>query len=204
MEKFFLKFIGAFYAVFAPTVAQIKKVVFEYETTFDYPQTVQQVNADAVEIAKELLTQREGFSLVVYPDPIKGDAAPTVGIGHLVRPQDGLKMGDRITPDKVDQFFQADIQTALNTAVRDVTVLDMYTPKFLAAMISVSFQLGDFRAKGFGNTFERLKARKFTEATNALKQSAWYAQTPKRVNDFIDAIEEYRDEVYNPSNRGNA
>lgn len=188
------RFIQAFVAVFSPTFNAAKTVYFDYGKHFNYPQTVQQVDSEAVQIAKALLKMREGSSLIVYPDPVKGAAFPTVGIGHLVTAQDKLKIGDKISAEKENEFFEIDIQKSLNTSKANAVELDMYSPKFLAALISVNFQLGSFKSK-FPNSYQRLKSKKFDETIAALKQSDWFQQTPKRVNDFISAIEEYRDTI---------
>jgi GH24 family phage-related lysozyme (muramidase) len=49
---------------------------------------------------------REGVVLQVYPDQKKID---TVGIGHMVRMTDGLKLGDLVTADYVLQTFKDDM-----------------------------------------------------------------------------------------------
>lgn len=50
---------------------------------------------------------RENYRLDVYLD-VKGN--PTVGIGHLVTSSDNLAVGDVITPEQCQAFFDADYQ----------------------------------------------------------------------------------------------
>jgi len=192
LEKFSRRLIQAYVAVFTPMIAApklaIQKVYYNYGVKFG-PETEQDVIDRAVSMARDLLKLREGYKLSVYKDSRGFD---TVGIGHLVTSGDNLKFGDTISAERAENFFNSDIQKATETAVRDVKELNMFTDDFLGAWISVSFQLGDFRGKGFANTFNRLKDRRFNEAIAALKQSAWYSQTPTRVNDLIAAIQRYQ------------
>lgn len=150
----------------------------------------------ALEKAKARLVVREGRRNVVYLD---SRGKPTVGIGHLVRPSDNLKVGDYITDAQVDEFFENDIQFALRAAQKQCIELGIHGIDFLAALISVNFQLGpkwnlptSAGGKGFIKTFLLIKQKKFDDAISNLRKSAWYAQTPKRVNDFIEVLEELK------------
>jgi lysozyme len=207
LSKILSRLIEAYVAVFAPTVNAVKFKVYDWGVTFDRPKTQGAIEADAIEIARAKLIEREGYSLTVYTDPL-GDKAwcnanigkpfsfvkdrckPTVGIGHLVTVADNLTLGQKITEQRAEEFFMRDIQTALNTSRAHALELEMFTEEFLAALISVNFQLGNFKTK-FPNSFTRLKEKRFAETIAALRQSDWYKQTPKRVNDFIAAIESY-------------
>lgn len=146
----------------------------------------------ATEQAKKKLIVREGLRRKVYKD---SRGFPTVGIGHLVTPSDNLKLGDVITNEQINEFFERDIQYALKAAQIQANELEIHGVDFLAALISVNFQLGPKwhlpkvnGGKGFVTTYRLLKERKFQEAISNLKKSAWYYQTPTRVQDFIASI----------------
>jgi lysozyme len=207
LSKIFARFVEAYVAVFSPTVNAAKSAAFSWGVTFDRPKAQAAIEADAIEIAKAKLIEREGYSLTVYVDPLADKAwcnanigksfsfvrdrcKPTVGIGHLVLASDNLTLGDKISAEKADEFFMSDIQKSLTTSRNQAIELEMFTEEFLAALINVNFQLGNFKSK-FPNSFNRLKEKRYAETIAALRQSDWFKQTPKRVNDFIAAIEAY-------------
>lgn len=84
----------------------------------------------------DLIRLFEGERLKVYLDPI---GKPTVGVGHLVRPKDKLKVGQRITKAQSEAFLIED----LKVAEEDVDSLGLYlTANQHGALTSFSFNLG--------------------------------------------------------------
>lgn len=140
---------------------------------------------EAMELWKLRAILREGRKNVVYLDSL---GKPTVGIGHLVKPEDRLHVGSRISDIQIDIFFEQDSAKALETSLKHWKAINILTPEFLAALISVNFQLGDFSVK-FKNSYQLLKEHKFDQAIANIRQSLWAKQTPKRTQDFISAIE---------------
>ena len=63
----------------------------------------------ASEEFKQALIEEEGVRYTVYRD-VAG--YPTVGVGHLVRPVDKLRVGDRISEQRVLSFLEDDLKTA--------------------------------------------------------------------------------------------
>src|SRR5690606_16248464 len=63
----------------------------------------------------EAMIEEEGARQTVYRD-VAG--YPTVGIGHLVTPSDGLRVGDRISMDRVLEFLEQDIAIAERAVAR--------------------------------------------------------------------------------------
>jgi lysozyme len=86
-----------------------------------------------------LLRSREGCKLTVYRDT-KGRL--TVGIGHLVLPQDNLVLGQTITQTEVDGLFRRDAGNAMLAAVSLCRRAGITSQAFLPYMASVCFQLG--------------------------------------------------------------
>jgi GH24 family phage-related lysozyme (muramidase) len=140
---------------------------------------------EAKKIWKEHAILREGKKNTVYRDTL---GKPTVGIGHLVKPDDRLHVGDRISDIQVDIYFVQDTEDALKKALKQWKEINKLTPAFLAALISVNFQLGDFTQK-FKNSYRLLVEHKFDQAISNIRASLWAKQTPVRVNDFVSAIE---------------
>jgi hypothetical protein len=59
---------------------------------------------------------------------------------------------------------------------------------FIAALISVNFQLGTGWKNEFFTTYPAIVAGNFSLAIENLRSSKWYRQTPVRVEDFIEAL----------------
>ena len=129
---------------------------------------------------------REGERLTVYLDSLK---KPTVGIGHLIRPRDGLKVGDKITKKQSREFFEADSRIATAAALKQAEEIGIMADWFIAALISVNFQLGVAWTRKFKTTYPAIVAHDYDRAIANLRRSAWYRQTPVRVEDFIVALE---------------
>lgn len=144
------------------------------------------IKSDALNEAKELIKKREGVRDVVYLDSL-GKA--TVGVGHLVLPQDNLKVGDRIPMSRVYSFFNSDIQKAFNSAYSQATELGLENNvEMIATLTSVNFQLGTGWTREFNNTWAKLKRGDAQGAVNNILSSLWHRQTPTRTADLINTI----------------
>lgn len=134
---------------------------------------------------------REGVRKTVYKDTL---GHPTVGIGHLVRPEDNLEVGDVITQERIRFFYEQDVEEALDAALDQAEYLGHNKDiDFIVALVSVNFQLGVGWARKFRNTYASLKEGNYDKAIYNLKRSLWFKQTPVRVEDFIDAIKKLKE-----------
>lgn len=87
---------------------------------------------------KAVMRAEEGAVMRVYRD-ITG--LPTVGVGHLVRPEDGLRVGDTITEQQLLEFLTEDLGHA-EEAVRELVgdlPLDQYE---FDALVDLVFNVG--------------------------------------------------------------
>ena len=141
---------------------------------------------EAKAIWKNHAILREGYRNKVYKDSL---GKPTAGIGHLITPQDKLKVGDIVTDSKIMAWFEKDSETALKLAIRQSKQIGKFNPEFLAALISVNYQLGDF-SKVFKNTYSKLVSGNWQGGITGIQQSLWAKQTPVRVADFKEAIKQ--------------
>lgn len=145
-----------------------------------------------MDIWRKHAIEREGYRRRVYLDSL---GKPSIGIGHLVLPGDHIKLDEQISKERVEELFVRDTQKALAKSVKQMEEIGVKTPEFLAALISVNFQLGDFSVK-FKNSYQLLKEGKYDEVINNLRGSIWMRQTPVRVKDFIKAIEAIKGEKH--------
>lgn len=93
----------------------------------------------ASEALKESLIQEEGVRDVVYRD-IAGH--PTVGVGHLVHAADGLKVGDRVSYDRILDFLEDDLREAERGAARLVGSVPLLQHEF-DALVDLVFNVGE-------------------------------------------------------------
>ena len=115
---------------------------WSYQTNLKTNPNFTRVNAALLatsERMRKALAQEEGMRLTVYRD-VAG--YPTVGIGHLVRPEDGLKVGDRITREQAMAFLAQDLKTAEQAVVDVVGDLKLYQHEF-DALVDLAYNVGE-------------------------------------------------------------
>jgi len=88
---------------------------------------------------KQALVEEEGVQDVVYRD-IAG--LSTVGVGHLVTPADGLRVGDRIGYDRVLSLLDGDLGEAERAVTRLVGDLPLYQHEF-DALVDLVYNVGE-------------------------------------------------------------
>ncbi len=138
--------------------------------------------------AEGILQGREGRRHDVYLD---SKNILTVGIGHKVLASDNLSLGDIISDAQIDSFFSKDSRAAYNAANAQATDLGKTNDAtLLIALLCVNFQLGSGWTSKFYNTWAAIKSGNISDAVNRLYQSAWYQETPDRVNDFVAALQQ--------------
>lgn len=88
---------------------------------------------------KRALIEEEGVRYTVYRD-VAG--YPTVGVGHLVRPEDNLRVGDRISRDRALDFLEEDLRIAERGVRRLVGDLHLFQHEF-DALVDLVFNVGE-------------------------------------------------------------
>jgi GH24 family phage-related lysozyme (muramidase) len=85
------------------------------------------------------MIQEEGARRTVYRD-VAG--YPTVGVGHLITPADGLSVGDRVSRDQVLDFLEHDIAEAQLAVTRLVGDLPLSQNEY-DALVDLAFNVGE-------------------------------------------------------------
>ncbi|WP_338244169.1 lysozyme [Aurantiacibacter hainanensis] len=104
--------------------------------------TKERVHAGMLKVSdtmKEALAEEEGVRLTVYRD-VAG--YPTVGVGHLLTPEDGLSVGDRITYDQAIEFLEQDLKKAEEGVKRLVGDLPIFQHEF-DALVDLVYNVGE-------------------------------------------------------------
>jgi GH24 family phage-related lysozyme (muramidase) len=88
---------------------------------------------------REALVRAEGVRRTVYLDAA---GLPTVGVGHLVSPADGLRVGERISYDRILDLFEGDLRAAEEAVVRLVGELPLLQQEF-DALVDLVYNVGE-------------------------------------------------------------
>ena len=141
----------------APMDQPAAAVDFQLEDQIDA--TKERAHAERLTVSEtmmEALAEEEGVRLTVYRD-VAG--YPTVGVGHLVLPEDNLKVGDRISYEKAIELLEQDLAKAEQGVRNLVGDLPLYQHEF-DALVDLVYNVGE------GNVSER-KSPRLNAAINA-------------------------------------
>lgn len=107
---------------------------------------------------------------------------PTIGFGHLVLKGEDFSTG--LTEAQADALLDKDIAIArAGVASLGVTLpADSRWNDFLVMMV---FQLGLTKTRGFKKFLAALNNGNYARGIIEVKDSAWYRQTPNRVDSLI-------------------
>lgn len=150
------------------------------------PPVQSQIDTQALALARSKIEAAEGYKEIAYLD---SRGILTVGIGHRVTAFDSIRLGEKISAQRVQEFFNADIKKAFDAAKSQAKELGKYTPQMIAALTSVNFQLGTGWRSKFKNTWSDLKNGNVNSAISRLNNSDWKEQTPTRVTEFITTLQ---------------
>lgn len=143
---------------------------------------------------KQALIEEEGVRYTVYRD-VAG--YPTVGVGHLVRPQDGLSVGDTITDEQVLNFLNADLASAEQDVRTLVGDLPLYQYEF-DALLDLVYNVGP------GNVSEsespRLNAAIADRDYDALANELEYRHAGGKVANGLTYRSERRTNMFTEGN----
>jgi len=131
---------------------------------------------------KKQLKEDEGERLKVYKDT---RGFPTVGVGHLVRPADMLQVGDRITPEQCDIFFDYDLARTVVDCKREIEGWADFPDEVQEILANMAYNLGITGLLKFKNTFSFLRSKNYDKAANALVASRWYSQVGNRSKRLV-------------------
>lgn len=113
----------------------------------------------------------------VYKDSL---GFPTIGYGHLLKPGESFPNG--ITEETADKILYDDMVSARNDSYKLGLALPSDWQDFMVLMV---FQLGITKTRQFKKMIAALKKGDYKEAVVQAKSSAWYVQTPNRVDAMI-------------------
>lgn len=135
----------------------------------------------------EFLKSREGFKVTVYLDAL---GKPTAGMGHLLTAEEvkSYPVGMAVPLDVINAWAAADSLKAYPAAMAQAEVLGISNEAFIQVLTSVNFQLGTAWNTLYKKTWAFMQAGLWEKAAVEAANSAWFHQTPSRVQDFQAAL----------------
>ena len=141
-----------------------------------------------IEQLREQLEVDEGCVYEIYNDHL---GYPTFGIGHLVKesdPEQGQSLGTAVSPDRVAEAFESDIQSVL----RDCNVLysdfDDLPEEAQQVIANMMFNLGRPRLSKFAGMKRGVDARDWNQAADEMVDSNWYRQVTNRADRLVERV----------------
>ena len=141
-----------------------------------------------IEQLREQLEVDEGCVYEIYNDHL---GYPTFGIGHLVKesdPEQGQSLGTAVSPDRVAEAFESDIQSVLrdcNILYSDFHNLPEEAQQVIANMM---FNLGRPRLSKFAGMKRGVDARDWNQAADEMVDSNWYRQVTNRADRLVERV----------------
>lgn len=132
-----------------------------------------------IQAADIMLAKFEGVRNDAYRDTA---GVLTVGRGHKVVPEDGIKEGDIISPARIEKLWRQDILIAKNDAkaLANKFKIGKQPAEVKNILIQMAFQLGKTRLGnseiGFTKMFAALKDKDYNKAADEMLDSDWARQ----------------------------
>ena len=133
---------------------------------------------------KERIKRNEGFRSSAYVDIL---GFTTIGYGHLITSKEKKLLTNSFSKYFLLGVFEYDFNKALAGYYNNYKKKNI-KKEVREVLIEMIFQMGEKRQKKF------IKMNKFLEKNNLfmaaleMKNSLWYAQTPKRVDSLIEIL----------------
>ena len=139
---------------------------------------------------KEDIERHEGNVPYVYLDHL---GYKTMGIGHLIRqsePEYLLKVGQGVSKEAIDEYFENDLRIAIDDAQRIFGDLNEHPQGVIRVLVNMSFNLGYPRLNKFVKMKEAVAQKNYLRAADEMKDSKWYTQVGRRGPELFKLMSE--------------
>lgn len=121
---------------------------------------------------------------IIYRDTLGFE---TIGYGHLVRQGEDYTQG--LTVAGADALLRKDFDIAVRSAKSVAESYEMHIPRAAQEVLAqMTFQLGRPKTMQFRKFLTALSQNDYQKAAIELRDSAWYTQTPHRVDQHIAVL----------------
>jgi lysozyme len=138
-----------------------------------------------IEQLREEITNDEGVEYEIYLDHL---GFPTLGIGHLITDTDeeyGSPVGTPVTEDKVNFYFEQDIEVVLSDCRILYDDFDDLPEEAQHIIANMMFNMGRPRLSKFKGMKRGVDNRDWDTAADEMVDSAWYRQVPNRAKRLV-------------------
>tara|TARA_B110000503_G_scaffold64912_1_gene102146 strand:- start:246 stop:671 length:426 start_codon:yes stop_codon:yes gene_type:complete len=132
---------------------------------------------------KALIRIQEGYSKKAYKC---SEGYLTIGVGHQVKPSDNIELDKEYPDEFLEQLFDEDFRTAANGAFDLLEDYPLIKREAKAIVTCMVFQLGLTGVSKFKNMLAALAEYNYGDAADAMLNSRWNKQTPKRCQELAD------------------
>ena len=136
------------------------------------------------QLRKEL-ERDEGVKYEVYLDHL---GYPTFGIGHLITdddPECGATVGTKIDSDRVQEAFEADVESVLSDCERLYVQFEHLPEEVKLIVANMMFNMGYTRLSKFKGMKRGVDARDWNQAADEMIDSKWYNQVTRRADRLV-------------------
>ena len=136
------------------------------------------------QLRKEL-ERDEGVKYEVYLDHL---GYPTFGIGHLITdddPECGATVGTKIDSDRVQEAFEADVESVLSDCERLYVQFEHMPEEVQLIVAKMMFNMGYTRLSKFKGMKRCIDARDWEWAADEMVDSKWYKQVTRRADRLV-------------------
>ena len=138
-----------------------------------------------IEQLRKELERDEGVKYEVYLDHL---GYPTLGIGHLITdddPECGASVGTKVDSDRVQEAFEADVETVLSDCERLYVQFEHLPEEVKLIIANMMFNMGYTRLSKFKGMKRCVDARDWEWAADEMVDSKWYKQVNKRADRLV-------------------
>ena len=138
-----------------------------------------------MEKLREELEKDEGVKYEVYLDHL---GYPTFGIGHLITdddPECGASVGTEVDSDRVQEAFEADVETVLSDCERLYVQFEHLPEEVQLIVANMMFNMGYSRLSRFKGMHRGVDARNWEAAADEMVDSQWYNQVTNRADRLV-------------------
>ena len=138
-----------------------------------------------IEQLRKELERDEGVKYEVYLDHL---GYPTLGIGHLITdddPECGATVGTKIDSDRVQEAFEADVESVLSDCERLYVQFEHLPEEVKLIIANMMFNMGYTRLSKFKGMKRCVDARDWEWAADEMVESKWYKQVTRRADRLV-------------------
>ena len=135
-------------------------------------------------LLKNKIKKNDGFRTEPYLDSL---GYPTIGYGHLITNKEKKIFQRKISKKLLSKLFDKDFRKAI-TAYKKNFNYKKHSKSTKEVLIEMIFQLVIKKQKKFVKMNKHIKKNNMFLAALQMKNSLWYNQTPKRVDELIKLL----------------